>query len=262
MQLIKSYLRRYSRLLITSMVLATINQVFSLVNPQIFRILIDRYANQLDAYTESEFISGVVYRSLIAIAAALISRLAKTFQDYYVNLMSQTIGSKIYAQGVSHAFSLPYRVFEDRQSGSLLDKLLKARTDVQNLLNSMINTVFLTSIGMIIVLGYALRVHRLIGVIFIVMIPILGVTTWMISRNIKKSQTRIVAQSAALSGATVENIKNVTLIKSLGLESQEIDHLTTTNDKLIDLEIDKLKLIKTLSFTQGTLINLLRTILQ
>jgi ATP-binding cassette subfamily B protein len=60
----------------------------------------------------------------------------------------------------------------------------------------------------------------------------------------------------------VENIKNVTLIKSLGLESQEVDHLTAVNEQLISLEIDKLKLIKTLTFTQGTLINALRTILQ
>lgn len=262
MSLILSYLRRYRKLLGFSILLATINQVFSLVNPQIFRILIDQYANNIDAYTESAFIAGIIKRSLIAVGAALISRTAKTFQDYYVNLMSQTIGSKIYAQGVGHAFSLPYRVFEDRQSGSLLDKLLKARTDIQNLLNNAINNVFLTAVGIVIVVVYGFYVHWLIGALFLLLPPILIVTSLMISRRIKNAQTAIVRQSSELSGSTVENIKNVTLIKSLGLESQEIDHLTQTNNKLINLEIDKLKLIKTLSFSQGTLINLLRTVLQ
>jgi ATP-binding cassette subfamily B protein len=121
-----------------------INQVFSLVNPQIMRIFMDEYATNIDFHTQQSFVNGVIKRTLIAIAAAGISRLAKTFQDYYVNLMSQTIGSRLYADGVNHAFALPYKVFENRQSGSLLDKLLKARTDMQNLINSLINVVFLS----------------------------------------------------------------------------------------------------------------------
>ncbi|USN57637.1 MAG: ABC transporter ATP-binding protein [Candidatus Peribacteria bacterium] len=139
---------------------------------------------------------------------------------------------------------------------------MKARTDIQNLLKNLISNVFFTGIGVIIVMVYAFWVHRLVGVLFISLPPILIVTSLSVSRRIKNAQTSIVAQSAELSGSTVENIKNVTLIKSLGLESQEINHLTTVNNKLIDLEIDKLKLVKTLSFSQGTLIQLLRTILQ
>ncbi|USN55786.1 MAG: hypothetical protein H6765_04280 [Candidatus Peribacteria bacterium] len=81
--------------------------------------------------------------------------MAKTFQDYYVNLMSQKVGAHIYADSITHAFGLPYRVFEDWQSGSLLDKLQKARDDIQKFLSSMINTVFLQMIGTLIVMGYA-----------------------------------------------------------------------------------------------------------
>lgn len=139
---------------------------------------------------------------------------------------------------------------------------MKARTDIQNLLTSMIDTVFLTSIGMLIVIIYAFWVHWIVWVCFLAMVPLLAFTTYRISLGIKDSQKKIVAASSALSGATVENIKNVALIKSLWLEQQEINHLTSVNEQLISLEIDKLKLIKTLSFTQGTLINFLRTSLQ
>lgn len=262
MSLILSYLRKHRKLLLISIVLATINQVFSLVNPQIFRILIDQFVNMIPEHTASTYIAGLIKRSLIGVWAAMVSRLAKTFQDYYVNLMSQTIWSRVYAQWVSHAFFLPYRTFEDRQSWALLDKLLKARTDIQNLLTSMIDTVFLTSIWMLIVIIYAFWVHWIVWVCFLAMVPLLAFTTYRISLGIKDSQKKIVAASSALSGATVENIKNVALIKSLWLEQQEIDHLTSVNEQLISLEIDKLKLIKTLSFTQGTLINFLRTLLQ
>jgi ATP-binding cassette subfamily B protein len=126
----------------------------------------------------------------------------------------------------------------------------------------MINTVFLTAIGMFIVMIYAFWVSRIIGAVFLAMVPILGVTTVYLSGRIRDAQKNIVRTSAELAGATIENVKNVTLIKSLGLESQEVEHLNRVNKKLIDLEIEKLRLVKSISFWQGTLINFLRSLLQ
>lgn len=262
MHFLKSYILTHKKLLFISMWLATINQLFSLVNPQVFRLIIDRYATKIDQFTQPEFLKGVWWLLLISVLAAWISRIAKTFQEYFVNLMSQKIGAAIYADSIAHTFSLPYRVFEDRRSWSLLDKLQKARQDIQKFMQSMINTVFLTSIGILIVTVYAFAVHRIIGIIFLVMLPILAVTTLYLSKRVQSAQQNIVRTSAELAGTTIENIKNVSLIKSIGLEQQEVKHLNAVNDQLIELEIEKLKLIKSITFYQGTLINFLRTVLE
>ncbi|MEI7477013.1 MAG: hypothetical protein WCJ81_00175 [bacterium] len=50
------------------------------------------------------------------IGVAMISRIAKNFQDYFVNVMTQKIGMQIYQETIRHAFSLPYSVFEDQSS--------------------------------------------------------------------------------------------------------------------------------------------------
>ncbi|USN55787.1 MAG: ABC transporter ATP-binding protein [Candidatus Peribacteria bacterium] len=47
------------------------------------------------------------------------------------------------------------------------------------------------------------------------MFPLLAITTIVISSRIRKSQQKIVSTSADLAGSTTENIRNVTLIKSL-----------------------------------------------
>lgn len=262
MAFLRAYLKKYKKLLIISLVLATVNQVFSLVSPQVLRIIIDEYANNIEIFTESEFIRWVGYWLLIWLIAAGISRIAKIFQAYYVDLMSEKIGAKIYADSIEHTFNLPYRVFESRQSGSLLDKLYKARQDIKKFLQSMINMAFLTTIWIIIVMIYGFYVHWLIWTTFLLMVPVLFFTTLHLSKRIRKSQQDIVSTSATLSGSTIENIKNVTLIKSLWLETQEITHLNNVNDQLIDLEIQKLKLVKTITFWQWTLISILRWILQ
>lgn len=259
MKLLLFYLKKHKKTLFGALALATVNQVFSLLDPQIFRILIDRYANRIGQINSQEFFTGVGLLLLGVIGVALISRIAKNFQDYYVNVITQRIGAGLYAQGVEHSFALPYRLFEDQRSGELLQKLQKAKLDSQNFITSSINILFLSLVGMIFVLIYAFFVNWSVGIFYVLTIPVLATTSYLISRRIKKSQTSIVKQSAELAGSTTETLRNVELVKSMGLENQETIKLNRVNDQILKLELTKVKLIRRLSFIQGTLINALRS---
>src|SRR3989338_282326 len=116
MDLLWKYIKEYKKLLLLTLFLAVINQVFSLVDPQIFRLIIDNYANKINDLSQKEFVSGVLLLLLAGIGAAFMSRVAKNFQDYYLNVVTQRIGTKLYAQSVAHSFSLPYAIFEDQRS--------------------------------------------------------------------------------------------------------------------------------------------------
>jgi ATP-binding cassette subfamily B protein len=59
MKLLLSYLRPHARLVLLALALATVNQVFSLLDPLIFRHVIDEYATRFDHYSTREFFSGV-----------------------------------------------------------------------------------------------------------------------------------------------------------------------------------------------------------
>lgn len=142
MNLLWGYLKNYKGLLGAALILATINQVFSLLDPQIFRILIDRYANRFAELSAQEYITGVLLLLFGIMGVALVSRTAKTFQDYYINVITQRLGAKLYNDSVTHSFSLPYTVFEDQRSGEFLSKLQDARTDSQRLIQQFINIVF------------------------------------------------------------------------------------------------------------------------
>lgn len=252
-------LLKHKGLLVGALVLASINQIFSLLDPQIFRLIIDNYATQVDSLAPRDFISGVGLLLLGVILVAFISRVAKAFQDYYVNVITQRVGNKLYAKSVAHAFSLPYAVFEDQRSGEILNKLQKARADSQTLIANGVNILFLSLVGMIFVLIYATFVHPMIGLIYFLIIPTLGLATFLLSKKIKEAQQNIVRETAMLSGATTETLRNVELVKSLGLEDQEISRLNSTNDIILGLELKKVKLVRSLDFIQGTLINALRS---
>lgn len=259
MKLLWGEIRKHKGVLFGALALATVNQVFSLLDPQIFRLIIDDYASRVGELNRTEFIRGVGLLLAASIGVAFVSRVAKAFQDYYVNVIIQRSGTNLYADSVRHSFSLPYAIFEDQSSGELLNKLQKARTDSQALILNVVNILFLSLVGVLFVLIYASFVHWLIGLVFFLIFPILGTAIYFLSKKIKEAQQMIVRETAILSGSTTETLRNVELVKSLGLEDQEVLRLNSVNEKILDLELKKVKMVRKLDFVQGTLTNALRS---
>lgn len=259
MPLLIHYLRKHWRLVCLALVLAAVNQIFSLLDPLIFRYIIDRYATKFHEYTIFQFVRGVTLLLGAAVGVAFISRVAKNFQDYYVNVVTQRTGAELYADGVERSLSLPYAVFEDQRSGETLGKLQKVRTDVERFIAAFVNILFTATVGVVFVTIYALRVDWIIAPAFLLTVPLLGGISSVLSRRIKSIQKTIVAETAALAGATTESLRNIELVKTLGLARQEVDRLNTTTSKILKLELKKVRYLRSLSFLQGTAVNLLRT---
>src|SRR5579862_8081024 len=258
MKLLYSYLRNYWQMAIGILVLAAVNQIFSLLDPVIMRYVIDDATNS-SKYTTSQFFHVVGLLLLAAVGVALVSRIAKNFQDYYINVVTQRLGAQIYSDGIRHSLELPYGMFEDQRSGETLGKLQKVRADFERLTGVAVNILFTSFVGVIFVMVYALTVHWLIALAYLLTIPILGALVSVLSRKIKKIQKVIVAETTALAGSTTESLRNIELVKSLGLAGQEIKRLNSTTIKILGLELKKVRFIRSLSFVQGTVVNLLRT---
>jgi ATP-binding cassette, subfamily B, bacterial len=259
MRLLWSYLRYYRWLVVLALVLATINQVFSLLDPLIFRHVIDDYATRYKEYTTSQFFHGVLLLLAATVGVAFISRVAKNFQDYVVNVIVQRLGARLYADGIRHSLQLPYSVFEDQRSGETLGKLQKARADVERFITAAVNVLFTTLVGIGFVMVYSFNVHWAVGPAFLITIPLLFFVSSTLSKKVKAVQKVIVAETTALAGATTESLRNIELVKSLGLADQEVDRLNATTDKILQLELKKVRYLRSLSFIQGTVVNFLRT---
>lgn len=258
MKLLFSYLKKYKGLVLLALVLASVNQVFSLLDPLILGKIIDNYVDKIDSMDKETFIKGVLGLIGLAVGAAMVSRIAKNFQDYFVNTITQKLGAQIYSDGLKHSLELPYAVFEDQRSGETLGILQKVRTDTERLISSFINILFFSLVGIIWVMVYSFNVNWIIGPAYFLSIPLLGFVSSVLSKKIKTVQKKIVGETTALAGSTTESLRNIELVKSLGLANQEINRLNNTTLKILGLELKKVKYIRSISFVQGTIVNFLR----
>lgn len=258
MQLLFQYLKNYKGLIFLALLLAAVNQTFSLLDPYVFGKIIDRFASKPADYTQNEFIKGVGLLILAAIGVAMVSRIAKAFQDYVTSLIIQKFGAKVYTDGLKHSLKLPFQQFEDQRSGETLNILQKVRADTEKFISNCINVLFASLVGIVFVMIYAFAVEpRLVFIYFFASFLLFALTNFL-SKKIKVIQKNIVKETNILAGATTESLRNIELVKSLGLTNQEIRRLNTSTMKILQLELKKVKDIRSISFVQGTFVNFLR----
>lgn len=267
MKILLQYIKPFRTLVILAFILAGINQTFSLFDPMIFGKLIDEFAKSplVDTSgairTQSQFLTGVSTMLLLLVGTAMVSRIAKAFQDYIVNVIIQKFGAALFTDGLKHSMQLPYQAFEDQRSGETLSILTKARSDCEKFISYVVNVLFGIIVSVIFVSIYATRLHWSIIPIYIGGASMIAYVTNFLSKKIKSIQKNIVKETTTLAGTTTESLRNIELVKSLGLTNQEINRLNNNTYKILALELKKVKNIRSLSFIQGTMVNFLRQVI-
>jgi ATP-binding cassette subfamily B protein len=276
MKILLKYLKPYKWLVTLVLFLAALNIGFSLVDPIIFGKLVNlaNYHQNIRHYQWPEYLFlktsittktgrhevlyGVMWLLLASISVAMVSRIAKAFQDYFLNLITQKFGATVFTEGLQHAMKLPYQEFEDARSGETLSILQKVRLDTEKFVSSFINVLFPVIVGIFFVAVYATMIHWSLPFIYFGGIFLLTVISNLLSKKVKTIQKNIVGQTNALAGATTESLRNIELVKSLGLTQQEVSRLNKNTFKILGLELTKVKRIRSISFVQGTFVNTLR----
>jgi ATP-binding cassette subfamily B protein len=266
MKILFQYLKPHKWLVFLVLFLAAVNIGFSLLDPIIFGKLIDlatRYTSNRSAYPSfwDDFVGPVMILLGASIGVAMVSRIAKNFQDYFLNVIQQKFGAKVFTDGLKHAMRLPYQEFEDQRSGETLSILQKVRTDTEKFMNSFVNILFTVAVGIIIVAVFASSIHWSLPFIYFGGIALLVVISNLLSKKVKTIQKTIVSQTTSLAGTTTESLRNIELVKSLGLTGQEVERLNRNTYKILGLELTKVKRIRSISFVQGTFVNTLRQII-
>jgi ATP-binding cassette subfamily B protein len=258
MKILWKYLKPQQWLILVSLTLAGVSQLLSLIDPLIFGKIIDEYATQPGNRAEEELVKGVLWWLGVAVAIALVARVAKSFQEYFTRLAVQKFGTQIFNDGLKQTLRLSFQEFEEQRSGEILSVLQKVRTDAQQFINSFINILFSSIVGIGFLIWYSVTKNWMLIPVFVIGILVLGSLTGLLSKKIKTIQRSINHETNKISGVITESLRNIELVKSLGLTFPEIKRLRDQTLKIFELEMEKVRKVRTLTFLQGTLLSILK----
>jgi len=258
MKILLSYLKKHRWIVVSALLFAGLNIGFSLLDPYISGRIFDTVINKHNSLDYNTYLFRALKLVGLGVAVAMVSRIAKNFQDYFTNIITQKTGAEMYADGLKRSLELPYQVFEEQRSGETLGILQKVRLDCEAFITSFISVLFVSLTGMTFVIVYSLSVSYKVTLVYVAAIPIITFVSVALSRRIKKIQRSILSETTALAGSTTESLRNIELVKSLGLVKQEISRLNNTTYKILGLELKKVKYVRSMSFVQGTTVNFVR----
>lgn len=258
MTIIWKYLKPFKGWLYLAMGLASVAEVLSLVDPIIFGKIIDMFAIDATGRSEQELVNGVLVWLAIAVGVALLSRLARAFTDYVTRLVVQKFGLSVFDEGLRQTLRLPFHEFEETSSGHVLSVLQKVRSDNERFISSFITILFSSFVGVAFLIFYAVTKSWLLIPVFIIGVVVLGSLTGLLSRKIRSIQHSVIRETNQMSGAITESLRNIELVKSLGLTYPEIRRLKTFTKKIFDLEMNKMLKIRKLTFLQSSVLLMLK----
>ncbi|NCU04374.1 MAG: ABC transporter ATP-binding protein, partial [Chitinophagaceae bacterium] len=258
MKILWKYLQPYRLPVFGALLLAGLAQILSLYDPIILGRIIDEYTLNPGNRTEDELVNAVLILLGIALAIALAARLFLSLKDYLIRLVVQKFGMQIFNDGLKQMLRLPYQDFEDQSSGEILSILQKVRNDTERFITSFINILFSSVVGVGFLIWYAFTKHWALIPVFLIGVVLLGGLTSILSRSIKILQRSLIRQNRQMSGTITESLRNIELVKSLGLTYPEIKRLRAHTKEIYDLEMQKVKKIRSLSFFQGGILIILK----
>lgn len=258
MNILWKYLKPHRWLVFFSLLLAATSQLLNLVDPLIFGKVIDQYATNKNNLSENGLIREVLYWLILAFGIAILAKLGKSFQEYITRKAVARFGMQIFNDGLKQTLRLSFEEFEVTRSGTTLSVLQKVKTDSERFINSFINVLFSSLVGIGFLLWYSLNKNWLLVPVFAIGVVLLGSLTGLVSKKIKAIQRSINRKADHQAGIITESLRNIELVKSLGLTFAEIRRLNAQTLKIYDLEMLKAKKVSSLSFLQGNLLNLLK----
>ncbi|TRX60220.1 ABC transporter ATP-binding protein [Fulvivirga sp. M361] len=253
MKLLFQYLKPYTGLIFLALFFAVVNNAFNFLNPYILgNKLIDPFASNVayfkDNGLENEFYKGVLTGMLMIAIVSTVSWIAKGYQHFYLNVIVQKFGANLYVDVQQHTMSLPYQDFEDHQSGEILAVLQRVRVDCEKFITKFVTAGIEILIGITIVSIIAFQLSPLLVVVYLFGIVLMYLFTRFVSSKIKGIQKTIVDKTTALAGAATESIRNIELVKGLGLIQQEVNRFKGITFNILGEEIKKLKSIRLIGF--------------
>lgn len=258
MRILWSYFKKQQAWVLLALVLAGTAQLLTLVDPIIFGKIIDEYAHNPRNLPKDALIEGVTYWLIVAVLVAITGLMARSLQEFFTRLAVQRFGMDIFNDGLKQTLRLSFQEFEESQSGATLSVLQKVKTDTERFINAMVNVLFSTLVGVGFLIWYSITKNWFLVPVFLIGVLILGSLTGLLSKKIKTAQRSINRKTNEMAGIITESLRNIELVKSLGLTFPEIRRLKLQTQNIYDLEMLKTRRVRTLSFLQGTTLSILK----
>ena len=258
MKVLRHYLRLNAKAVVYALVMAAIAQSCLLLDPLIMQHVLDRYSHLPRTAEWSDFLSGTAVWLGAIVASVALAWISKSEQTVTVERVSQLVGAGIFSDGVRSCLRMPFFNFEKQRSGERVEGLHRLRRNIEKLLKTFFNKIFTSLLALVLIIVYTTHVYWGLTLCFLTVAPTLTWISFLVTRSIRKTNEELLRRHSGIAGNTTETLRNIELVKSLGLTQQEISRFDEDAAAIVKLELRKVKASRVYTFFHGACVHLMR----
>lgn len=221
-EIIKS-IREYKKETILTPICVAVEVIMETLIPFVMADLIDKgvYAGDMSVITKIG-IELVFFSILSLIFGILSARFSAMAGAGFATNLRQDLYFKV------QDFS--FRNIDKFSTSSLITRLTTDVSNIQNAFQMIIRIAVRTPLMLFVSLFFALKISPKLSLIFLILIPMLGVGLYLIIRRTFPVLQKVFKTYDRLNNVVEENVSGIRVVKSYVLEDEEINKFTNVSD--------------------------------
>ncbi len=184
----------------------------------------------------NDFIPNKNYRLIVICGIVLLALyIVRMLLRYYVQYAGHMMGVKMQAQMrrdmFSHLEKLPYKFFDDNETGRIMSRMTNDLMDVSELAHHGPENVIICGVSVIIAFVYLATINIWLTLLLFITLPVMMVITMKLRRKMRDAFTRSREYTAGINAAVESSISGIRVTKAFTNAEKEQEKFEENNIK-------------------------------
>lgn len=195
--------------------------------------------------------------ALLLLGFDVANTLIRNLGGYWGDIMSTKLKSQLSTQYYRHLLALPQSYYDGELTGTIINRLNRAITELSNFVNMFANNFFQMLLTTVITIGIVLVYSLELALLVIVMYPLFLWLTALTSKRWQYFQARKNHETDMASGRFAEVVSQIKVVKSYVQESLEYRHFTKRYRKTISVTRKQSRYWHTMDVVRGVVLSII-----
>ena len=224
--LLKS-LRDYRKAAIVTPIFMMIESLLEILMPTLMALLIDRGIQNQD-------LGYVIRMGLVLLGISLTSLTLAFFAGRFAAVAAAGFSKNLRHDMFANVQTLSFSNIDKFSTSSIITRLTTDVNNVQNAFGMMLRLAVRAPMMIIFALIFSFRLHQRLSLIFLALIPVLGLGLYLIIRHVHPIFVRVFKRYDKLNSIVSEDLHGIRVVKSFNREAYEIDKFSEVSKSIYD----------------------------
>ena len=225
------YYKPHKRLLLLDMLAALFISVIGMVYPVVTN-------KMLNEYIPNKMYKTIVVAGVIVLSLYVLRMLLRYFVQYYGHMIGVRMQSKMREDLFSHLEKLPYRFYDNHETGRIMTRITSDLFEVCELAHHGPENLIISTVMIILSFTYLATIDIILTLIIFACVPVLVLVTVKLRKPMRQAFDDRRKSNATINAAVESSVTGIRVTKAYTNAEREVERFAAGNESFVNASRD------------------------